>query len=360
MESKKIILLASSDINYDQRLQKIASSLMKFKKNVLLLGRKKQGAEALQVQKYQQDRVQCLINRGILFYLELNFRLFFRVLGKKVDVVCANDPDTLLAALLIKWFSRADLIYDAHEYFIEVPELSGRVIKQKIWSGIERFGVNHAIKCYTVNESLAKLFGEKFGKPFSVVKNVPLASKHAIAANKSDFILYQGALNRGRGLESLLVAMLQVDAHLVIVGKGDIESELHQLVQSLHLQDKVSFKGYVFPAELKHLTASAYIGVNLLEGSSLNYHYSLANKFFDYMHAGVPSINMNFPEYAKIHKEAATGILIEDLNPEELGSAINTLFEDKQLYSKFRSNCEQLSKRYNWEEEEKILINIYT
>ena len=360
MESKKIILLASSDINYDQRLQKIASSLMRFKKNVLLIGRKKYSAEALQVQNYQQDRVQCLINRGMLFYLELNFRLFFRVLGKKVDVVCANDPDTLLAALMIKWFCRAELIYDAHEYFIEVPELSGKVFKQKIWSSIERFGVKHASKCYTVNGSLAELFGEKFGKPFSVVKNVPVASKQAIDADKSDVILYQGALNKGRGLEALLQAMLQVNAHLVLVGRGDIETDLHQLVQSLQIQDKVSFKGYVLPAELKQLTASAYIGVNLLEGSSLNYHYSLANKFFDYMHAGVPSINMNFPEYAKIHKEAATGILIEDLNPEELGSAINTLFEDKQLYSKFRSNCEQLSKRYNWEEEEKILINIYT
>lgn len=359
MESKKIILLASSDINYDQRLQKIASSLMRIKKNVLLLGRKKRLAEALQVQNYQQDRVQCLINRGMLFYLELNFRLFFRVLGKKVDVVCANDPDTLFAALMIKWFCRAELIYDAHEYFIEVPELSGKVFKQKIWSGIERFGVKHASKCYTVNESLAKLFGEKFGKPFSVVKNVPIAIRHAIDVDKSDVILYQGALNKGRGLETLLQAMLQVNAQLVLVGRGDIESDLHQLVQSLQIQDKVSFKGYVLPAELKQLTASAYIGVNLLEGSSLNYHYSLANKFFDYMHAGIPSINMNFPEYAKIHKEAATGILIENLNPEEVGSAINTLIQDKQLYNKFRSNCIQLSKRYIWEEEEKILSKLY-
>ena len=39
------------------------------------------------------------------------------------------------------------------------------------------------------------------------------------------------------------------------------------------------------------------------ENTGLNQYLALPNKFFDYMHAGLPQIAMNYPEYQKINSQ---------------------------------------------------------
>ena len=84
--------------------------------------------------------------------------------------------------------------------------------------------------CFTVNESLAQILGEKYDKQFAFIRNVPLAFTERHPVNKKPYILYQGALNKGRGLEVLIEAMQGVPLELWIAGKGDLEAELKQLV----------------------------------------------------------------------------------------------------------------------------------
>ena len=76
---------------------------------------------------------------------------------------------------------------------------------------------------------------------------------------------------------------------LWLVGEGDLSVKLRELVKSYKLDQKVKFKGYLKPTELPEITAKATIGLNLLENTSLNYYYSLANKAFDYIQAEIPA-----------------------------------------------------------------------
>ena len=99
--------------------------------------------------------------------------------------------------------------------------------------------------------------------------------------------------------------------------------------------------------------------MNLLEGSSKSYYYSLANKFFDYIHSGVPSINMDFPEYRAINEQWEVSLLLNKLEQEELRTAIESLWNDTDLYRQLRENCLNCRKELNWQQEEKKLLSIY-
>lgn len=113
------------------------------------------------------------------------------------------------------------------------------------------------------------------------------------------------------------------------------------------------------PTELEQITLQATIGINLVENKGLNQYYSLANKFFDYMHAQVPQITMNFPEYKRINDIAEVAILLDDLKVETTANAINELLNNNQKYTLLQANCIKAREQFNWGVEENKLIDFY-
>lgn len=357
----KISLFATTDLNYDQRLQRIASSLQNNSYDVFLIGRELKNSPNLAELDFKQHRLKCIFNKGILFYLEFNIRIFFYLWSNKSDMVTANDLDTVLGVYLGTRFSKkTTLFFDAHEYFTEVPELSKAGFKRKIWLWIEKTFVPKFQVHYTVNESLAKIFKQNLNVDFGVVRNISQAQslKKRNKKNKERFILYQGALNKGRGLEALIKALPKLNYPLVLAGDGDVRKDLELLVASLNLQDRVVFKGKLDPVSLKKLTESAYIGVNLLENISLNYYYSLANKFFDYVHSEVPQIGMNFPEYKLLNKEFEVAVLIKNLDEAAIVNGFKKM-DDENYYKTLKASCKPMIKMYNWQKETESLLEIY-
>jgi glycosyltransferase involved in cell wall biosynthesis len=136
-------------------------------------------------------------------------------------------------------------------------------------------------------------------------------------------------------------------------------NSLRLLVDEKNLQHKIEFLGFVKPGNLAALTQNAFVGLNLLENRGKSYYYSLANKFFDYIQAEVPSINMHFPEYAAINKQYEVSILLNELTATEIVNAVNKLQTDKNLYSYLRQQCRLAKKEFNWQQEEQKLLEIY-
>lgn len=361
MERRKIIFTVTNDLTYDQRMQRICTSLADAGYDVLLIGRKRRGSKSLQQTVYKQDRLSGFFNKGKLFYVEFNIRLFFYLLFKKCDIICAIDMDTLLPVFLAGKIKGKKVVFDAHEYFSEVPELIGRPLTKSIWRKIELLLIPQIQYAYTVSETLAKVFKEKYGTEFKVIRNLPVYKEEQLPDpdNKEKVLLYQGALNKGRGLEQMIFAMKNIDAILWLAGEGDLSEELRELVKNEGLGEKVKFLGYVLPADLKELTKNAWLGINLLDNISLSYYYSLANKTFDYIHAGVPVFNMNFPEYRNLNNKYKTGILLDKLDNDKIADAINNLFKMSDLYHVMVNNCLTAAKELNWQEEKKKLTEFY-
>lgn len=365
---KKIYCTVTNDLSYDQRMQRICSSLANAGYEVTLLGRKLKHSKPLSEFKFKQKRIRCFFTKGKMFYIEYNIRLFFFFLFlRKYDAICAVDLDTLLATSLASSIRRKKLIYDAHEYFTELPELVSRPAVKKIWAGIGRFCIPKCDLAYTVCSSLASEFHKKYNIDFGVIRNLPLSQTIStdnlmLNCNKPKIILYQGMLNDGRGLEEMLEAMQYFQAdnvQLWIAGEGDLSEALRKKATVLNLGEKVKFLGFVKPDELKSITQKADIGINLLQNKGLNYYYSLANKFFDYVMAEKPSICMNFPEYRLHCQEFETAVLIPDLNRDAIIKAIESLSEDDDYYQKIRGNCQKAKLVWNWENEEIKLISMY-
>ena len=111
--------------------------------------------------------------------------------------------------------------------------------------------------------------------------------------------------------------------------------------------------------ELKALTRKAYIGINILQNKGLSYYYSLSNKFFDYMHAGVPQVCAPFPEYEKINNPHPVALLCE-CEVQHIVNSLNILLHDASLYEKLQSECLIAKEIFNWENEEKKLVTIYS
>jgi glycosyltransferase involved in cell wall biosynthesis len=358
----KIIATVTNDLSYDQRMIRICTSLSKAGYEVQLVGRKRANSKPLTPQAFQQKRLNCYFDKGKLFYLEYNIRLFFFLFFARFDIVNSIDLDTILPGFFISKIKGKTCVYDAHEYFTEVPEVVTRPKIQKFWKSVEKLTVPHLKYCYTVGGSLAEMFSKEYKTPFAVVRNVPFKIKTSIKTpiNDRKILLYQGALNEGRGLEHLIEAMQEIeDAELQLAGEGDLSQILRDLVKEKGLEDKVTFLGFVLPKDLPKITARANIGLNLLENKGLSYYYSLANKAFDYIQGRKPSINMAFPEYQRINDEYGTFCLINDLKTDTIATALKRLLTDEEYYLSLVQKCDAAADVFVWEREEEVLLDVY-
>jgi glycosyltransferase involved in cell wall biosynthesis len=351
-KSKKIIFLVSNDLATDNRMNRICNSLVENNFFVELVGRRLENSQALENTKFLPTRLTLLFKNNFLFYAELNIRLFFYLLINNFDIVCACDADTLPAAYFAGFIKGKKVVYDAHEYFSETPELIGRNFVQTIWRAIENFFIPKVDAAYTVNDSLAQIFEKKYNKKFEVIRNLPLKSTALQPKKSAPFILYQGAVNMGRGVKEMLLAMQYIEGiPFYIVGGGDEFDKIQSLIKHYKLEDKVKLLGKKTPKELREITHQAYIGINLLEQRGLNYYFSLSNKFFDYIQVGVPQVCIAFPEYIKYNEKYKVAVMVEGMIIEDIVSAINKLLKNNTLYETLQRNCLHAAQELNWENE---------
>ncbi len=354
---KHIIVSVTNDLNTDQRMVKVCTTLCEMGYEVTLIGREVKDSWALELKDYQQIRFKLKFNKGPLFYINYNIKLFFFLLKSTADIYLANDLDTLLSNYLASKFKKKVLVYDSHEYFTEVPELQNRKIVKSIWEKLESWMLPNIKYVYTVCDSIASVYNKKYFPRFRVIRNLPYYEENQ-NVTKEQTIIYQGALNVGRGLEQLITAMPHINANLQIVGSGDIENELKKLTQELQLTNKVFFLGRKSPNELKEITKRASLGVSLELPLGLNYTYALPNKLFDYIQARIPVLVSNLPEMKKIVNHYNVGRVLSQHNPKKIAEQINEMLVS-DLYNNWVDNCDVAAKDLNWENEQKKLIALF-
>ena len=358
--NEKIILFTvTTDLTYDQRMIRICTSLANEGYSVMLVGRKMKLSLPLTTEPFKQKRINCIFEKGKLFYVEYNIRLFFFLLFTRMDCICAIDLDTILPCYFISIFKKIKRVYDAHELFCEMKEIVTRPTIYKLWKKIERFAVPKFTTGYTVNQPIADEFERMYGVKYEVIRNIALLRPLIKLPKIEKFILYQGAVNEGRSFETLIPAMKEVDSKLIICGNGNFMDQTRQLVKKYNLENKVIFKGKITPAELRTITQQAYIGITLFDDRGLSNYYSLANRFFDYLHAGIPQVCVNYPVYKSINDEQPIALLVTDTSSKNLADQLNKLLHNEVLYKELENNCIKVRERLNWQIEEKKIIKFY-
>lgn len=356
---KHLLFTVTNDLTYDQRMIRICSSLANAGYTVTLVGRKMKDSVVLDKKPFTQKRISLFFQKGFLFYAEYNIRLFFYLLFKKADLICAIDLDTILPCLLVSKLKKTKRVYDAHELFCEMQEIAERPRIHTFWKWIEQKTVPYFKWGYTVNEPIAKEFARMYNCQYAVIRNVPVKKTLANIAKKERYIYYQGAVNEGRSFETLLPAMKEVNANLLIAGEGNFFKQVQELVKENKLQEKVILLGKIKPTDLHQYAQAAWIGITFFESKGLSNYYSLANRFFDYIQAGIPQLCVDYPVYAEINNKYPVAVLISKLESKNIASALNNLLTDDVLYERLRQNCLMAREILNWQEEEKILLKFY-
>lgn len=369
MSRPKAIVSVINDLSTDQRVHKVCTFLTDQGYDVLLVGRKKHDSVALNERPYATKRMVLFFEKGALFYAFFNLRLFFFLLFRKSQLLLSNDLDTLLPNKLISGLKNIPLVYDSHEYFTEVPELLSRPKVRRIWERIEQYTFPKLKTVYTVNQSIADKYQQKYRIPVQVVRNVsPLwkpttvPGKHELGIPENTrLLIMQGAgLNIDRGIEEAIAMMHHLnDTVLMLVGDGDIIPAMKQRVEAEQLTDKVLFFGKRPYAELMFFTFHADLGLSLDQPTNPNYEFSLPNKVFDYMHAGTPIVCSNVVEVANLVKQHDLGLVLTDYTPQHMASLIGNLLSDNERMLQLKRNCEKAALVENWEKETEILQRIY-
>lgn len=369
MSTKKAIISVTNDLYTDNRVHKTCTFLQENGFEVTLVGRRRKSSVELPPRKYRTKRFGLLFDKGPLFYAAINLRLFLYLLFHKVDLLVANDLDTLLANYWAKKFKRRTrLVYDTHELFTEVPELNNRPKVQRFWLRIEKRIFPTLETIITVNQSIADIYAERYGKKLFVVRNVSPRFLYTEIRSKEELglpidrplLILQGAgINIDRGGEELIEAMKVVDAVLMIVGDGDVLPQLKARVKELEIEDKVLFFGRKPYSEMMQFTKHADIGFTLDKPTNMNYRFSLPNKVFDYAHAGTAIISTDIKEVAAVIHKYNVGRIVEPFNSENLASEINSLLNNRTLLAELKANTKIASENENWESESQILTDIY-
>lgn len=358
---KRIVFTVTNELLQDQRMNRICTSLANNGYNVTLVGRRLRTSWALTSKPFRQKRIYCFFTKGKLFYFEYNFRLFFYLLFQRFDILCGIDLDTILPTFLLSKIKRKPFVYDAHEYFTEMEEVVARPWIKKAWETVEKMIVPRVKYGYTVSENYASMFAQKYGVDFEIIRNATLLNSHEPVTGKKlePYILYQGSVNVGRGLENLIEAMKDINCRLYICGKGDILEDLKKYSSRLNLDHKVIFYGFVEPEQLKKFTRNATLGITFFSKLGLSNYHSLANRFFDYLHSGVPQIAMSYPEYKRFNERFEVASLIGTLDTPAIVNAVNNLLNNPEYYYRLSNNCLEARKHFNWQIEEEKLLRFY-
>jgi len=302
-----------------------------------------------------------IFRKGFLFYKFFNIRLLLHLIYNRYDLLVANDLDTLLPNYIVSKLKQLPLVYDSHEYFTGVPEIQNRPIVKWVWKTIERLIFPHLKNVMTVSDSISFQYESEYGiRPITVrncSKNanqiIPF-SRDELQVNKDHLLLImQGTgINIDRGGIELIEAISKTEnISMLIVGGGDMITVLKEKVIRYNLAERVKFFPKVPWEELIRYTKAADVGLSLDKETNINYRFSLPNKLFDYITAGIPVIASNLPEVSKIVTENNCGIIIPDVSPAEIMKAIQKLKENQDLLAEFKKNAVIASESLSWENE---------
>lgn len=301
-------------------------------------------------------------------------RGIWSVTSTPAEVYHSHDDNALPACFVASRLRRKKLILDAHE----LPLVQPNHTRWKRLSAIARWSLKRmAPRCdgiITVSPQIVEEFHHRYGGPHPVlVRNIPPYTPPVTGSNRlrqmmgfSDDIkiaLYQGGIQENRRLDILVHAAHYVadNVRIIMMGYGESVEKIKALIVAEGVQDRV----FVIPAvpyeELVATTASADVGLIVLDGNySLNQKWCLPNKLFEAMMAGVPVLSSPLEAVEDLMRDYEVGVVVNSLSPEVVGPAINALLADGEARARMSRNALAAARQvFRWDIERLSLLNLY-
>ncbi len=372
-KNKKVTSIVLNNFKNDSRVLKENISLQNAGYDVTVVAlHEEQLKEFEKIQNIQVHRVKLKSRKWsktkliqVLKYCEFIYRVAKEY--KNSEILHCNDLNTLPIGVIIKKFfnKSTKIVYDAHEYETETNGLNG--MQKTLVKKLEKYLIRYADKTIAVSDAIANEYVKLYDieKPSLVLNTPPYKQiqkkdvfRETFDIKKEQTIfLYQGGLSRGRGIEILLDTFKQINddkSVIVFMGYGVLED----MVATASKEYKnIYFHNAVTPDVLLDYTCSADFGISTIEDCCLSYRYCLPNKMFEYLMAEIPVIVSNLYEMKRLVESNSIGVVTKENTPYGLKEAIQKAVKlDKEELNK---NILKVKEIYNWEEQEKVLLEAY-
>lgn len=358
---KTIFVCVSNDVYNDNRVKKTCHSLNKFGLKVHLLCLKSKYNQGQKQADFVLHPIKRIFKKNFPYYAELNIRIFFTLLFKRLDIIWANDLDTLLGCFIVGKLRRKPIIFDSHEMFCQVAELQDNPKAQKVWLCLEKFMLPKLKYVITVCNPIKDYFKNKYNIEAKVVRNIPLQNTETEVKNfpmKEKIIVWQGATNIDRSLEDIVLAMKDIDAKLYIMGSGDVIKDLEKIVLDNNLKNKVVLTGRLTFEQMMSYTKRASVGLSLDRPTNENYRISLPNKIFEYINTATPIVCTPLPEIKNIVEKYNVGCFINEPTKENISKTLNSILNNNELLQTFSNNSIIAQKELSWENEQETIFDM--
>lgn len=363
MSRGRIAVLVSNDLTYDQRVRKTCATLQESGWDPVLVGRRMSRSDSRTIDRpYATVRMALPARRGAVFYAALQWALarMLRQLHRQapLSAVWANDLDTLWPAVRFARRFGLEIAYDSHEWFTEAEGLKGKPLRRAIWRQWERVCFRSIGRMLTVNEAIAAAYRQQ-GLEVEVVPNVPERAPKVEPADRTELgwptdrkvLLMQGAfMDRDRGALDAVRAMVHLPVcHLALIGAGPEHAEAAAMADRLGISERVHVHDRMPFDELRRCTAAADVGLSLDRPTVLNFQFSLPNKLFDYLHAGVPVVCSDLPVAGRFVREEGLGVVAkaaqgEDAIARSIAEAVGELLDGPPE----SEHLAQVAQRHHW------------
>ena len=376
----RVTMIVLNNMAHDARVRKQARTLANAGHQVTVLALKDDSVPATEcIDGFEIMRIG-LASRPwglgaiarLIKLVEYLLRCSLVALQTNAQVYHAHDANTLPIGWLAARLRRAALVYDSHEFergrnwgASNLPALFRR-----LWVLPEQLFIRSADLVITVSTSIAEQLRQiyRIQRPL-VILNCPEYHRPATSdrlrqdlaiGHDQKIVVYQGAVSANRGIEPLIEgAMLLPDIVVVVIGDGPQLPSLQRWVEQRGWQSRVYFTGYVSLEQLSSYTASADVGAALFQNVGLSHFFSLPNKLFEYLQAGLPVIVSNFPEMRSVVEQSGAGVSVSPTSPAEIAQGLQSILDDPARRAQLSAHAYQAGKVYQWANEAEKLLDAY-
>jgi glycosyltransferase involved in cell wall biosynthesis len=300
----------------------------------------------------------------VFWSFSVNRRLLEAALAQEADLYLANDWRALPVGCIAARKTGARFAYDSHEYGV------GEFAEKRLWAAVfphyidllEREAIGDAVFVSTVGEGIAHLLREHYSLPATpfVIRNVPHYRPMPLRPVSSPVrVLYHGQFLPNRGLEALVESVPswrpELSLHLRGYGPSRFEKSLRGLVAASPARARIHFQPRAPMLDLVPLANEADIGVHPLLLTSEQTRFSMPNKLFEYLMAGLAVCVSDAPEMASIVRRYGVGVIVASTTPQGIAEALNGI--ELAALPQFNSRALAAARELCWENEQSVLLD---
>jgi glycosyltransferase involved in cell wall biosynthesis len=325
----------------------------------------------------------------LIYHTLQRYWIFFHILWvcrkHRIEALHVHDLPYALASILSGKLLKIPTVFDIHENYVEMHitliTAKGYKLLKFLYAGlIAMWRIEEKLTCrwaYRVivvaDEHIARIRAMDVAPERIVVvtntedidffSDLPI-DKHLSQQYQNDFIvLFFGKFSSHRGLETAIEAMPRIleeisNAKLLLVGEGNNQRELEELVREMNLGNKVIFTGFqpfqLIPTfiELSRIGLIPHISTPHIETT-------MPNKIFQFMLKGKPVVVSSVRPLKRVVNDAQCGLVFEERNPASLAAAVIRLWDDELRRRLGENGRRAVKNRYNWQSTVQALLSIY-